>query len=507
MKKIISIITALILVSAMLGCFERPNPDPPGPAPGKLPLYIGVYDGAVGYEWALQIEKLYEELNPDVDVIVKHKKTEYDDASLLSKISYNDEDIYFASNNSLVNLSRNGLVADLSEFIEEKIYDNNGDLSDNPTQSIRDTMWREWESFCKVDGKFYAIPNFSPIAGLIYDADLFNEKRYEVPETYQELKQLMQRMVSDSITPFTVANSYPYIVDAAMAFYANYEGKNDFMLNTTFSGTDDEFGDINLQNAYKLQSQAGRKAYLQFYHDLAHNPNFTTTGSRGSQTHLNSQDTFVSSVSADKRIAMLIENSFWEREAKGTIDTLGEINSKWGWGKRNFKYMVAPIDKEVDRQTVYVSYPYSYTFMNAKSERLELAKDFLQFVQSRKGLATYTVYSGCLRPFNYTITDEEYASATPFTRSLIDLTRREDIDFATMGAGTEIGRNLGGANYQDEWANKSKTAYNTAPHSLPFSAFIAYSDLTVDQYFDGYSTYMTEQKYTSIYNSVYGGNA
>ena len=508
MKKFLALLLALSACCSMVACGDRSSlveeDGTSGPEEGKTPLYIGVYDGAVGYEWALQVEKMYEADNPDVDVIVRHQKTRYDDSSLLLQIEYNDEDIYFGSNNSLVNLAKNGLVADLSEIITEKIYDNNGNLVESgATKSIQDTLWDEWESFCKLDNKFYAIPNFMPVAGITYDADLFEDKGYTVPETYDELITLMNRMVTDKITPFTVANSYPYIVDAALAFYANYEGKNNFLLNSTYNGVDSNLGEITLQTAWKLQAQEGRKAYLQFYYDLAKNRNYATTSSYGSQTHLNSQDAFILSQGTDNRIAMIIENSFWEREAKGTFDIQGDINSAWGFGKRNFKYMIAPVNKETDRKTVYCSYPYSYTFVNKNSDQMELAMDFLQYVQSRKALATYTIYSGCLRPYDYTFTDEEYAAATPYTRSLIDLTRRDDVDFVTMGASNEVARNMGSANYQDEWANKATTSYGT--HSMPFSAFIAYSGLTVDAYYKGYSTYMSESYYTNIYKSVYGG--
>lgn len=512
MKKKLAILMSIsMLAGTLLTACNRPSSGDDGPAEGKTPLFVGVYDGAPGYEFAKQMEILYEAEHPDVDVLVKHKKGEYDDATLVSKIDSADEDIYFGSNNDLAGLAKNGSVLDLTELISEKIYDDNGDLtSTNPTKSIKDTLWDEWEPFCKVDvdnglgERFYAIPNFMPLGGLSYDADLFEEKGYEVPETYDELIELMDQMVADRIIPVTVS-AYAYIYTTAIAFWANYEGKNNFLLNSTFSGTDSNLGEINLQNAYKLMNQEGRKAYLQFYYDIVQTPDYTTSASLGTQGHIESQNAFVSSIykeSEGERIAMIIENSFWEREAYGTIKTMGDGNEEYGWGKRNFKYMIAPVNKVTERKTVYCTYPNSYCFISSKSDQIELACDFMQFAQSRQCLSLYTTYTGCLRPFDYTMKDEEYYASTPYTRSLVDLTRRDDVDFVTLGPANEVARAIATVDFENKWGTDVVNASGIARNS-PIHAF--YSDkMTVQEYFEGYAKNWTEKKHTDIYNRVFG---
>lgn len=514
-KKIVTVLAlALAACSSFAACDNsglRNESTGDVPQEGKKALYVGVYDGAVGYAWAQEIEKMYEAEHDDVDVIIKHKRGEYDDATLFSKIKTSDEDIYFGSSNDIQALAKRGSVLDLTDIVTEKIYNNNGDIVESgATKSIVDTLWDEWEAYSKVDvgdGKgerFYAIPNFTPAGGISYDADLFEAKGYEVPETYDELKTLMDRMVADRIIPFTFSSAYPYIYDTAMAFWANYEGKNNFALNSTFKGTDSVLGEINESNAWKLMEQEGRKAYLQFYYDLAHNSNYTTLGTQGSQGHLDSQNSFVSSVlnEADgKRVAMIVENSFWEREAYGTIKSM-EANPEYGWGKRNFKYMIAPVNKENDRKTVLLTYSQSFVFINSASDQLELAADFLQFVQSRQGLATYTAYTGCLRPYDYTMTDAEYQLATPYGRSLIDLTRRDDVDFVSLGPGNKVARAMSTTIFESYWGDY--VLIDEVQRTSPYGAFLADSSLTVDDYFKGYKAYMSEEKYTSIYNSVLG---
>jgi len=503
-KKVLSLCLTCSCITAMVACNRTGTQ-----SSFDGDLCIGVFDGAVGYEMVEQIVEMYKAENPDVEIEVRHKK--YDTASLLSNMRYNAEDIYFGSTDWLPTLAKSGVIEDLTDTVTKKIYDGNGNVAvSGATKSIQDILWDEWESFCKVDvndgkgARFYGIPNFTPVAGLSYDADLFEEKGYAVPETYDELIDLMNTMVSDNtVTPITVSGSMSYITDAAMAFWANYEGKNNFMLNTTYSGTDSNLGEINLANAYLLQQQEGRKAYLQFYYDLAHNASYTTTASRGSQTNLDAQDSFVMSIESGKRVAMIIENSFWEREAKGTIDGMGDKLSAWGWGKRNFKYMIAPVNKTTDRKTVYMSYPNSYVFVSKFSERKDRALDFLQFAHSRASLAAYTVYSGCLRPYDYTVNETEYAKATPYTQSLIDLMRRDDVDFVTMGPGNEVARYLS-TDYETLWGNMTKIG--STEYRSPYQAFMAKDSLTVDDYFLGYSTYMTKSRYDEMYQKVLGEN-
>lgn len=491
--KILAVMMSVACMFATVACGRGKQDDD-----GRTKLVVGVYDGAVGSVWAKELEKQFETLHPDVNVVIEIKRTDYDDQALTSRMPYNKEDIYFGSVNSLTALVRAGHVADISETVTEKIYNDDGELVESgATKSIEDTLWDDWKQFSVIDGKYYAIPNFTPLAGISYDADLFEEKGYTVPETYDELKTLMNRMVADGITPFTIGADHPYIWYSGMAFWANYEGKNNFMLNSTFSGTDTNLGEVTPATANVLLDQEGKKAYLQFYYDLARNDNYTTAASRGSQSNTEAQNVFVSGIAGGERVGMIIENSFWEREAYNTIHSLGNIKDSYGWGKRNFKYMIAPVNKANDRKTVYLSYPNSYVFVSNYSKKKDLASEFIRFAQTRKSLATYVINTGVLRPYDFTFTSEEKASATPYVQSIIELVGRNDVDFVTMGAGTTKGLQIGfGTNYLQEWANNAKIAGMTS-QTIPFKTFHAKKSVTVDQYFNGVKEYVNEKYFAS----------
>ena len=58
-----------------------------------------------------------------------------------------------------------------------------------------------------IDGRIYALPvKNNSVATFYYDKAMWAEKGYEVPTTIDELENLCDKMVSDGITPFALAN-------------------------------------------------------------------------------------------------------------------------------------------------------------------------------------------------------------------------------------------------------------------------------------------------------------
>lgn len=500
LKKSISLMLATLTMLSLAACGGGgggiPGLDDSSdgtPTEGKRALYVGVYDGGLSYSWAQRLEKKFEAIHTDVDVVIRHKKNDYDDSMLLTQIANNDEDIYYGNSNVLSSLVANNLLEDLTDVVTEKIFNDDVEpVETGATKSIEDTIWEDWKQFVKINDSYYAIPNFTSVAGIAYDADLFEEKGYDVPETYDELSALMDQMANqDNITPFAFS-SMAYIVDTAFReFHANYEGRNNFYLNSTFSGTDSVLGEITPENAYLLQKQNGKKAAFQFAYDLANNANYTTALTRTGGDYLQSQKEFVNSVGASgntRRVAMFLENSWWEREVKSTIESMGEINPEWGWGQRNFKYMVAPVnDKLTDRDTISCSYTASMVFISKNSKRKDLAKEWLKFCQSREALSIYAAETCCLRPYDFTMTEELYEECTPYMKSIIDLTLRDDVDFVPFGAANSVANRITDFSY--DWCDKSSVKGQTP--SAPYSFFMAYPSVTVDQYFEGCYTYFS----------------
>ena len=547
-KKLLSLLLCVTSVFSLAGCSGIEFPDDninEDINSDRTQLYVGVFDGALGYEWAKAWKKEYEEaradwVNPEngkvgVQIMFNRGKDEYGDGSLSSQIRQSPNAIYFLSSNSydtFVTIDSTGndsasLIEDITDTVTEKIYDDNGDLvtdKSTATQSIMDTMYPEWRRLFEKNKNgqkaYYAVPNWMSNPGIIYDADLFAEMGYEVPETYNDLTDLMDQMVADEITPFTFS-TYDYIALSSIgAAYASYEGKNNYFLNATLKGTDSNLGEINYDNGYKLCMQEGRKAMLKFAYDLAKDDRYTTLTTRAGLSHIGAQAEYVSSIntaeSGKNRVGMFLENSYWEREAKATFDQMEQFDENWGWGKRNFKYMLMPKFVDVDgirnqtneKHTVLASSTASMTFINKSVDATSkaLAKDFLQFVHSRRGRALYLINSSCLSAYNFTLTSEEYAQLTPFAKSIYDLTQRDDVEFV-HGAGLlnpifekqSLDFSFDWISYTDATCyGKQGDGYNVTGRAM-FNLFRNNKALTVQDYFDGMSKYFNAEKWASTY--------
>ena len=110
-----------------------------------------------------------------------------------------------------------------------------------------------------------------------------------------------------------------------------------------------------------------------------------------------------------------------------------EPQSVNGYGKRNFRYLPIPnftgvdgIEDQTNTERVLpATYADSYICISAKNSnknaevQTKVAKLFIKFVQQRSQLVKFTANTGCIRPYNYTITAEEKATCTPYMQSIL----------------------------------------------------------------------------------------
>ena len=496
-NKIALCLAMLFAGSLATGCYGGGNK----PDPNKNVLYVGVYDGALGYEWLEEYEKIYEALNPDVDVWIDDKKADYDSV-LTTKMPNNRQDIYFLSHNSYYDFCRAGILEDLTYTINEKVYDKDMNLvGENGSKSILDSMYDEFKTIYEKDGKYYAIPHFMSPAGVFYDAQLFDKYDYEVPNTYNELMDLMDTMVLDEITPFSFSGMLYIVVNALSGVWASYEGAADYNLNNTFEGTDSTLGEITSANGYILQGQEGKKAALKFAYDLMSKSAYTTAKTAAaSLSNETAQQEYVKSINTtatkENRIAMFLESSYWEPEVKDYMNSLKVLNKDWAWGKREFKFMPFPKFENVagianqtnDKTTVFCSNTRSMVCINKASDQKDLAKDFLKFCQSREALAIYVKYTSSLRPYEFSMTDEEYKACTTLGQSIYDLTQDENVEFVGNHDISPL-KQVQNTEWYHTWSFQTT---GKAIGNIPTKLFYTNKKLTVEDYFEGMSKYWSK---------------
>ena len=526
MKKLLALFLAVLTAFSMVACTTGGGDDD---SDALYTLNIGFYQGGLASQYMDEIIKLYEAKNPDVNVKLKPGKSEYTDGSLLSSISTSGLDLYILDSNNYMTFYQSGHLVDITTEVTTKIFDDDVNFvqaGQVATKSIEDTMWSDFkEAYKTSDGKYYAIPNYCSTPGIIYDADLFEDNDYEVPETYPEFIELMDTMVLDGVTPFAFSNLDYITLSCFESFVAMYEGYNDYNIRGTFNGTHSQLDkEINIQNAYLLQQAEGKKAGVQFAYDLATNNNYVTQNTRNGLDNINAQKQYVSSLTQKPsstnprpRIAMFLEHSYWEREAYSTFSQMGDINPLHGYGKRNFKYMKAPkmigvdgiADSTNPKDTIYVGGG-GWSAISAYSKQKELAKDFLVFMQSRECLAQYLIHASCLRPFNFDLTEEEKSKCTPYGLSMLDLLNDENVEFVTGLSRNEYAKKQSGEfNYDWRFYSKFTTtegangqAEVTSEGRQVFNLFMQWPNLTVQEYFDGFATYWSQSNWNDRLSKI-----
>lgn len=94
-----------------------------------------------------------------------------------------------------------GAIMDLTEVMKTPAADGSGTWGD----SFEPALLKLGQS----GGKQYVLPYFFSVIGWWYDPDLFKEKGWEVPKTYDELLALCEKIKAAGIAPITYQGQYP----------------------------------------------------------------------------------------------------------------------------------------------------------------------------------------------------------------------------------------------------------------------------------------------------------
>ena len=277
MKRIVSLLLGLVLsLGLFTACGSKNN---------RTILKIGVFNGGLGHAWALTLEQQFESLysgvsfepgKMGVDVQINPQKELFAVASIKSAIKNNSnpEDIYYTCYEFYKEFAKEGLVLNITDTVQEKVYLENGELADMtynpetkkyelkegavaPTMSIEDKMYDFFDKAYYMDNKmadfdnngqadiklgYYALPYETSISGFIYDYDLFKNSGWldfsgkdGVPGTMEEFYELLDEIESANMIAWT-GHFSNYWEGWLASFYAQYEGYDDATLVYTYDG-------------------------------------------------------------------------------------------------------------------------------------------------------------------------------------------------------------------------------------------------------------------------------
>ena len=361
--KVCAVITAVLLTAVSVLAATGCNKVLRDIDETKTQLYVGVYDGGLGYSWVDEVAKGFEERHKDyvgkdgkigVEVVPVAEGDHFlgeEFRSYLANDTYDYVDVFFTVN-SPSELIETEYVSDMTELVNKKVYAADGNLPDageEATLSLADKMGSlQVQRFTNGAGKVVGIPYNQSVYGFVYDHDLFEENGYYhndqiwyegrdgipdteddgwgpdgvqgtyddgLPATYDDYKALFEAMINDGVTPFTYSagNAQFYFEGLYSAVRVQVDGKENADLLATYDGylnssrdpavnsaNDGKGTKISPENGYLLADTNGAYQAVDFIRFLFEDGHYSQKAKQQGQTNLQAQTEFLNSVAAAK---------------------------------------------------------------------------------------------------------------------------------------------------------------------------------------------------------------
>lgn len=543
LKKLLCIALAMIVsVAAFGGCAGGGSEDD-----GTTKVYIAMYDGGFGVDWMDDVKEEFETryantsledgkmgLTIDINTSKSHSGD-----GLASNMSLLDRDIYVTNNFNIYNqYAREGYFLEITDIVKATVPGEDKSIEGKLNQSYKDWF--------NIDGKYYAIPHAAGAMVITYDKDIFeahdcyfdkngafvsNYKTKKndanknswigtgpdgevgtyddgLPVTYADFYKVCNRLAGKGVIPlFWSGQLRTYVAGMMMSLFTDYEGydksvshfnlRGNIDVINSFTGSKPNITQMTLENdtqGNNVFKQPGLYYALEFMHEvISHDNWYDVTNCFGSADHLSTQESYIYSSPAENKddIAMLVEGVYWYNEAKGALEDSAETYGSQ-WENRNFA--VLPFPKadatKVGQQTHYDSNQ-SAIFINSKIDqsKVAIAKEIVQYIFTNKMLSKYTASSSTLLPYDYTVSDEDYATMSNFGKSVYD--SRSTTTYV-------YGPNQNLTLLKNPALTKSTAFWQTASQNNPISAFYNNSGMTAKDYFEALSDYYNNIRWSGL---------
>ena len=518
----------------------------------KTQLFVSTYAGGYGADWLYSLKdrfekayanKSYEAGKQGVQVVVDDGEA----SGATIALSANSNEVIFTESVPYYNWVKSKSIVDISDVVADVVAQTGVDLYE--TQK---------EALTALDSKYYALPHYEGYYGIVYDKDLFDSKSLYfaadgtftnasgarsvgpdgktgvidgvdyseddgLPATWEEFFNLCQYMkIYKTVTPFILAggcaDSYSrrfldricaaYMGEDMQTWYS-FNGTVDYVTSTT-EDANELFGytmsieeeTITEENAYLLRQMPGRAVALSVLEGLVDKAYFNTDALGTGETNLMAHEHYINSTPTNAPIAMMIEGSWWENEAKGafgrSISNYPSYYPNSDKKDRNFGYMPLPTkinaaDENEGDSSLSMEYLRAYAFINKSATedwKVDLAKDFLRFAYTPESLEKYTEETGTVRAMQYSITDTTYNGLSSFGQDLWNTHKNGKVIY-------KLSKNM---LYVDHEADFTDT-WGTSAYTSPFTPFKGgMSSIT---YYNG--TLLTqsswEQSYSAYFNN------
>ena len=225
MLKVVALISAIVLsFTTFTACGKKKVAD------DEKTLEIYVTELGNGIQWAYDMEKVFEEANPDINIeITSDKGVELGINKVLSGPDINTADLMFTAEDweSIVlsgSKSVSGYdyaIADMTEFLQTEI--DGEKLIDKFRPYLLTGLGIEMEAF-DYEPHYFALPDTAAANGIIYNASLFEENDWELPRTTNELLELCETIKDAEYICFCNDANTGYVGYLPRIFWGQYDG-------------------------------------------------------------------------------------------------------------------------------------------------------------------------------------------------------------------------------------------------------------------------------------------
>lgn len=353
--KMLTVAVTAIAASAFVGCGnkeeapkdnEKPSTEQAEGSGEKKVLEIAVFEGGFGKDYWDACIDAFEAEHPDVEVKME-ANPKIGDIIRPKLSSSNTPDFIYLSTNDPSGIA-NALIKDKALVDLSDVFDRED--PDNPGQKLKDKILPGFLDTPLTtpygDEKVFLAPLYYNVTGMWYNKALFKEKGWEVPKTWDEFFELGKKAKDEGIALYTYQGQAPGYNEAVIfPMLASAAGEE--AVEKIFNYEEGAWKDPNVKKA------------LDVFQRMA-DEDMVLNGTVG-MTHTQAQVEFLNG-----KALFLPCGSWLEGEMKDAIPEGFE-----------FGFMAPPAFKEGD--TPYVTTTIEQMYIPAKSDQVELAKEFLAF--------------------------------------------------------------------------------------------------------------------------------
>ena len=294
-------LTLLLFASGAFACKKDQG--------GENALDILVFDGGFGTAWAENVaDAMEQETGIEVNVTGESLRDKIN-GEFTKKATQQRYDLYFFDNSLAYYYATETYIIPGVEHLLTDLSDVYTHVPEGETRSIGEKMMPFFRDYYAIDGKYYYLNWAVCSYGIVYNTALISDD--EIPVTTDELTALADELCVGGQKAFIFSGKEDYWNQMFYTWWAQYEGVENF--NSFFEGK------VNGEYSAEIFGQQGRLEAYEVCEDLLLYTNERIFENSASNEFMQAQNTFLEGDTA----AMMVNGAWLENESYDYFE--GEI--------------------------------------------------------------------------------------------------------------------------------------------------------------------------------------